>query len=263
MAVLGVVQVRMRSSRLPGKAMADIEGRPMTWHIVNRLRHAELLEDVVIAVPEGKDDGPIRQMAEAESIRYFAGSEADLIDRLYKTALKFSADAIVRVTGDCPLVDAGVVNSMVQVFVDRAGRIDYVTNSRPPTYPHGLDAEIYTTATLQRLWIEIEDPLYREWFPVYLWEHENQYRTHNLRYNRDLSHLRWTVDYEEDLRFVREIYRRLSGRGQVFGMEDVLRVLEAEPDLMEINAGHDRKESYLSPTVIDTTSSENQGDSKR
>lgn len=235
----------------------------MTWHVVNRLRCAKLLRDVVIAVPDGIHDNPIKQMAETESIPYFAGSEIDLIDRIYKTAVRFGADAIVRITGDCPLVDADVIDSMVRIFLDRSAELDYVSNGRPPTYPHGLDAEIYPTATLHRLWREIEDPLYREWFPVYLWEHENLYRTYNVRYSRDLSHLRWTVDYEEDLAFVREVYRRLSAGDQLFGMQDVLDLLEAEPDLMKINAGHDRSENYLSPTVIDSSSHGNDGGLKR
>ena len=253
MNVVGVVQVRMGSSRLPGKVMAEIEGRPMTWHIVSRLRHARLLRNVVIAVPDGERDEPIRCMARDESIPYFAGSEADLIDRIYKTAVRFRADAIVRITGDCPLVDPDVVDLLVRTYLDRAEELDYVSNARPPTFPHGLDAEVYPIATLQRLWHEIKDPLYREWFPVYVWEHEDELRTCNVEHSENLSHLRWTVDYEEDLAFVRQVYNRLYADGRVFRMMDVLQLLEIEPDLVFINAGHHRMEGYLKATAIDPT----------
>lgn len=253
MNVVGVVQVRMGSSRLPGKVMAEIEGRPMTWHIVSRLRHARLLRNVVIAVPDGERDEPIRCMARDESIPYFAGSEADLIDRIYKTAVRFRADAIVRITGDCPLVDPDVVDLLVKTYLDRAEELDYVTNARPPTFPHGLDAEVYPIATLQRLWHEIKDPLYREWFPVYVWEHEDELRMYNVEHSENLSHLRWTVDYEEDLAFVRQVYNRLYADGRVFRMMDVLQLLEIEPDLVFINAGHHRMEGYLKATAIDPT----------
>ena len=247
MNVVGVVQVRMGSSRLPGKVMAEIEGRPMTWHIVNRLRHARLLQNVVIAVPDGERDESIRRMARAESIPYFAGSETDLIDRIYKTAVEFQADAIVRITGDCPLVDPDVVDLLVKTYLDRAQELDYVCSGRPRTFPHGLGAEVYPIATLQRLWHEIKDPLYREWFPVYVWEHEKEFRICNVEHSENLSHLRWTVDYEEDLAFVREVYRHLYRDGEVFGMTDILALLEAKPELAAINAEHGNNPFYGFP----------------
>ena len=248
--VVGVVQVRMGSSRLPGKVMAAIEGHPMTWHIVNRLRHARLLNNVVIAVADGQSDEPIRRMARDESIPYFAGSEADLIDRVYRTALEFHADAIVRITGDSPLVDPDVVDLLVKVYSDRSAELDYVSNGRPPTFPYGLNAEVYPTATLQSLWHQIKDPLYREWFPVYVWEHEDAFRTYNVVHSEDLSHLRWTVDYDEDLSFVRQVYDRLYTEGKVFRMIDVLRLLASEPHLAKINAEHQhRTEGNLKATA--------------
>jgi spore coat polysaccharide biosynthesis protein SpsF len=226
----------MGSSRLPGKVMAEIEGKPMTWHIVNRLRHAKSLQNVVIAVPDGSRDEPIRQMARDELIPYFAGSETDLIDRIYKTAIEFEADAIVHITGDCPLADPAVIDILVKTYLDKAKDLDYVTNGRPQTFPHGLDVDVHGLATLARLWHEIRDLYYREWFPVYLWEHEMEFRTYNVRHSKDLCRLRWTVDYKEDLIFVREIYRRLYQGGRVFGMEDILAAIEVEPELATINS---------------------------
>lgn len=233
--VVGVVQVHMGSKRLPGKALAEIEGSSMTWHIVNRLRHAESLDEVVIALPDEEKDEPIRLMAREASIPYCAGSESDLIDRLYRTASTFDADAIVRITGDCPLVDPRVVDHLVSVYQEGRSVLDYVSNVRPPTYPHGVGAEVYPTSTLERLWREIREPFYREWFPVYFWEREGDYLTCNIKHSQDLSHLRWTVDYKEDLEFVREVYGHLWREGVVFGMADVLELLFSRPEIGNIN----------------------------
>lgn len=233
--VVGVVQVHMGSKRLPGKALAEIEGRPMTWHIVERLRRAERLSGVVIALPDEDKDEPIRLMAREASIPYHAGSESDLIDRLYRTALAFEADAIVRITGDCPLVDPSVVDQLVVAYQEGGSVLDYVSNVRPPTFPHGVGAEVYPTSTLDKLWREIREPFYREWFPVYFWEREGEYLTCNIAHPRDLSHLRWTVDYKEDLEFVREVYKHLWREGEVFGMAEVLELLFERPEIGSIN----------------------------
>lgn len=214
----------------------------MIERIVNRLSRAQSLSSVVISTADGAADEPIRSLAEVKGIPSFSGSESDLIDRLYRTAEEFRADAIVRVTGDCPLTDPEVVDLLVSAYV-AADDLDYVTNFRPPSFPHGLDAEVYPMRTLKRLWKEVKDPLYREWFPVYLWDHRDNFRISNVQHSPDLSHLRWTVDWEDDLTFVREVYARLGSEDE-FGMQEILALLDAEPELSQINTGHDRKEGY-------------------
>jgi len=241
----------MNSSRLPGKAMLGIQGRPMAWHIVSRLRRCPRLAEVALATANGEAEAPLRDMAAESGIRCFAGSEADLIDRLYRAALEFEADAIVRITGDCPLVDAEVVGRLVDAFVEDPLRWDYVSNVRPRTFPHGLDAEVYPTRMLRLLWDEIEDPLSREWFPVYLWDREERFRTANVAHSIDLSALRWTVDYADDLEFVRAVYRALYHEGETFWMSEVLSLLEREPELSSMNSGHDSTAGWLSPTRPD------------
>ena len=242
--IVAAVQVRMGSTRLPGKALAEVVGRPMLWHLVNRLRFARRVDLVVIATSDESTDVPIRAFAETHDIPYSAGSELDLIDRLYRTARQFGAYALVRITGDCPLADPHVVDKIVAAYLAQSDRVDYVTNTLPPTYPDGLDTEVYPVKTLERLWRGIEDPFWREWFPGYLWEHQDAFRTLNVVYPVDLSALRWTVDYEEDLTFVREVYRRLYREGEVFDMGDVLALMETEPELATINAKYARNEGY-------------------
>jgi spore coat polysaccharide biosynthesis protein SpsF (cytidylyltransferase family) len=249
--IVAAVQARMGSTRYPHKVLAEVVGKPMLWHIVNRLGFAHRVDQVVLSTSDKPSDEPIRAFAKSYEIPCFAGSELDLIDRLYRTAKYFGAHALVRITGDCPLIDPSVVDKVVASYITHSDNMDYVTNILPPTYPDGLDTEVYPATTLERLWKEIEDPLWREWFPKYLWEHEKEFRIHNVKHSEDLSHLRWTVDYEEDLIFVQEVYRRLYTNGRPFLMQDVLDLLNHEPHLGRINAGHNRNEGYLSQTTTD------------
>ena len=242
--ILAAVQVRMGSTRLANKALAEVCGKPILWHIVNRLRFSERVDRVVIATSNEGRDAPIRAFAETNDIPYYAGSQADVLDRLYSTAIHFDADALVRITGDCPLADPGVVDQLVTAYLHRSIDVDFITNTLPPTYPDGLDAEVYPTSTLERLWNEIEEPFWREWFFGYLIEHQDTFRPLNVSYHGDLSRLRWTVDYQEDLDFVRQVYRRLYREGEVFLMADVLALMRAEPELTAINAKYARNEGY-------------------
>lgn len=244
--IIAAVQVRMDSTRLKGKTLAEIEGQPMLWHIVNRLRVAAYIDKVVIATSDEASDGPIRAFAKTNDIPYFSGSKTDLIDRLYKTAMNFKADALVRITGDCPLADPKIVDMVVSKYLEPLGSmsLDYVSNILPPTFPDGLDTELYPLATLKRFWKEIRDPFMREWFPVYLKAHRAELNILNVVNPIDLSGLRWTVDYEEDLFFVREVYKCLYHEGKIFDMEDILNLLDKRPDISDINAGHTRNEGY-------------------
>jgi spore coat polysaccharide biosynthesis protein SpsF len=259
--IVAAVQARMSSTRLPGKVLALVAGRPMLWHAVNRLRFARRVDRVIIATTEEPPDAPIRSFAEAHRIPCFAGSELDLIDRLYGAARRFSADALVRVTGDCPLTDPKAIDEMVRAYLCVPDGVDcVVTNTVPPTYPDGLDAEIYSLSTLERLWRELEDPFWREWFPLFLVEHRDAFPMRNVAHAVDLSPFRWTVDYEEDLAFVREVYRRLYREGEAFDMEAVLALLRSEPSLASINARYARNEGYALALAARGPGASRQGD---
>ena len=246
--IVGVVQARMGSTRLANKVMADIVGRPMLWHIVDRLRWAQSLDQVVVATSIEPRDAPIREFADKHQIPYFAGSELDVVGRLSGTAQQFHADAVVRITGDCPLVDPQVVDRLVDVYLAHDTGVDYVTNEMPPTYPHGLDTEVYSAKALERLCAELEDPFWREWFVPYLQNHRESFRAVNVTYPEDLSSLRWTVDYPEDLEFIRAVYQELYQPGRPFGMQEVLGLVREHPEIQSINAKYAkvRNEAYQS-----------------
>jgi len=238
MKVVAVVQARMGSSRLPGKVLREILGKPMLWHLINRLKAAELVDEIIIATSSNEGDKPIIKFAGENGIDCYAGSELDLVDRLYQTAKEYGANAIVRITGDCPLVVPLVVDKVIKYYLDGQDRFDYVSNINPRTYPDGLDTEIFSFQALERVWQEVTDSFRRERITTNFLEHPEKYRLGNVAHDRDLSYMRWTVDYQEDLDFVTEIYKRLYQEDKIFLMEDILSLLKKNPELMEINKGH-------------------------
>lgn len=243
---VGFVQARMASTRLPGKVMADICGRPMVWHVWNRLAASKLLDQTVMVVSTNPLDQPMIEYARKENIPCYAGSEADLLERYYQAAKLFKADVIVRVTADCPLVDPDLADDLIRAFKESREPLDYVSNSRPAaTYPHGLDLELFTLEALERAWREVQDPFRREWLTTNFFEHPEEYRTKNVKGSEDGSNFRLTVDYAEDLELVRRIFSALGKGERIFGLAEIMELLKKQPELLRINAGHHRNEGYL------------------
>ncbi len=242
--ILGVIQVRLGSTRLPGKALREIAGKPLLWYLCERVSLAKNIDKIVIATSDNSSNVPIVEFAKRHGIDCFAGSEQDLIDRLYKTAIKFGAEAIVRITGDCPLADWELIDRMVGFYRENPCAYDFITNTRPPSFPDGLDLEVIPVTSLQKAWNEIRDPFWREWFTSFISEHPEIFRIVNIANSEDLSHLRWTVDYEEDFQFVNEIFTRLYSQNKGFVMRDILQLLEKVPGLGRINSKHTRNEAY-------------------
>lgn len=237
--VVAVIQARMGSRRLPGKVLRPVAGRPMIAWLVERLRAAQEPTAVVIATSVEARDDAISAFAGEAGVPCIRGSETDLVSRLLRTAVETEADALVRVTADCPFVDPGVVGRLVRVWREDGGRADLVVNNDPPSYPHGLDVEVLPVVTLRRLDAEITDGHYREWFPLWWRAHRDRFLVLNVPCHRDLSRHRWTVDYPEDLAFADRVFAALvPALGAAFSMEGVLDFLRANPDVLEINAMH-------------------------
>jgi glutamate-1-semialdehyde aminotransferase/spore coat polysaccharide biosynthesis protein SpsF (cytidylyltransferase family) len=226
--VVAIVQARMSSTRLPGKSMAEIDGRPMLWHVVNRVRRSRLVSKVVVATTDKPADDPIAAMCQEEDILCFRGSEDDVLDRFYRAAHAHSADVVVRITADCPLIDAAVIDEIVSRY--KQSDCDYVSNTFRYTFPDGLDTEVFSFRALDRAWREARKPSEREHVTPYL--RTGKFRTANVESDAPVGvgNLRWTVDHASDLEFVRGIFAVLSGDGY-FGFQDVLDLLRKRPDL--------------------------------
>jgi spore coat polysaccharide biosynthesis protein SpsF len=196
-----------------------------------------------VATTEAPEDQAIIEFARGSSVGSFEGSTHDVLDRFYQAARLHRADIIVRITADDPFKDPGVIDLIVDALGDDPS-LDYASNTLEPTFPEGIDVEVFTMVALEKAWNEAALTSEREHVTPYIWKHPEKFRLKSVRHGVDLSALRWTLDYEEDLRFTTEIYHRLY-RGQVFGMQEILDLLEAEPALKTINTGIVRNAGYL------------------
>lgn len=242
MKTVAIVQARIGSSRLPGKVLADIAGQPMLRHVVQRLGRASLPDQVVVATTDQPQDDAIAGFCDSQGLACFRGSEADVLDRYYQVAKWSAAEVIVRVTADCPLLDPEVVDQAIALF--RADSVDYASNTLLHTFPDGLDVEVFSFAALTCAWREARREAEREHVTPYL-RTSPQFRRANLAYGGSLSArtLRWTVDSESDLQFVRQVFEALPD-DPPFGMDQVLALLQSQPDLLLLNQGIIMNEGY-------------------
>jgi glutamate-1-semialdehyde aminotransferase/spore coat polysaccharide biosynthesis protein SpsF (cytidylyltransferase family) len=239
---LALIQARMGSSRFPGKTLADLSGRPMLWHVVNRVKKAQSLDKVVVATTDAAADDAIAQFCEREGISCFRGSEQDVLDRFYQAAKANAADVLVRVTADCPLIDPAVMDKVVARF--GRGDCDYASNIVRYTYPDGLDTEVFSFAALEHAWREAAKPSEREHVTPYL--RTEKFRIAGVESEIPVSpnQFRWTVDHPQDLEFVRKVYAEFSGNGD-FGFREVFDLLKRRPDLATIQAETITNEGYF------------------
>ena len=241
--IIGIIQARMGSNRLPGKVMLDVSGKPMLWHVINRVRHSKNIDNIVIATTNLTEDKQIVQLADEVGVYCYAGSQNDVLDRYYQAALKYDSDVVVRITADCPLIDPDVIDEMIEFFLGHG--FDYVSNTIKPTYPDGLDTEVFSFSALEKAWNEAVLASEREHVTPYIKKNPHLFKIKNYEHGIDLPDMRWTVDEDRDLEFVRKIYTELYTQpNKVFCMEDVLELLNRCPELMELNSGIIRDEGY-------------------
>lgn len=240
--LVAIVQARIGSTRLPGKVIADVAGRPMLLQVVERVSRSKLICKVVVATSENAADDPIAALCRKEGISCFRGSEEDVLDRYYNAAKEHLADVVVRITADCPLIDPAVIDKVVSRFLEND--FDYVSNTIRYTYPDGLDTEVFSFSALERAWAEAGKQSEREHVTPYI-RTSGRFRVASVENDTNLSgsDYRWTVDEFEDLEFVRKVYTALSDK-TFFGMREVLELIEQRPEIRQSNSGIIMNEGY-------------------
>ncbi len=238
MKVVAIVQARMGSTRLPGKVLKDIEGEPMLARVVQRLSRSSLINEVLIATTDRAVDDAIVEECRRRSVQVFRGDENDVLDRYFRAAQLSKAEAVVRITSDCPLIDPEVTDKTIAAFLEEMP--DYTSNCIVRTYPRGLDTEAMTAQALERCWRTAAKPYERTHVTPYIYQHPGEFKILSVTGERDFSGHRWTVDTPEDLELVRAIYARLKGHDD-FRWRDVLDLLDREPALLELNCSVEQK----------------------
>jgi len=260
LSIIAIIQARMASARLPGKVLLDIGGQPMLARVVERSRRARTLSRVVVATTSDASDDPVERLCQERAYPCYRGSAHDVLDRYYQAARRSRAEIVVRITADCPVIDPGlideVVNALIGVRSNELGMAegdqrsakstvqpstlyDFVANRLPPpwgrTYPIGLDVEACTFSGLETAWNEAPLPHQREHVMPFFYDHPERFRIGLVNHPVDLSFYRWTVDTPEDLEVLRKIYAHFGG-GDNFSWLEVLDLFERQPELRQLNA---------------------------
>ena len=235
-----IIQARMGSSRLPGKAlMKSDSGKPLLYYVINQLRYCSKIKNLVIATTTNQEDDEIEKFANNNSINVFRGKEKDVLDRYFQCAKKYSFSTIVRITADCPLIDPQIVDKVVEQFF--SGNYDFATNTLTRTFPIGTDVEVFSFSALNRAWENAQLPSEREHVTPYLRNKEN-YKIINVENDKNISNLRLTVDRIEDVELIKQILNNISINP--IHLEDILELFSQKPELIEINKHINHNEGF-------------------
>jgi spore coat polysaccharide biosynthesis protein SpsF (cytidylyltransferase family) len=227
-----IVQARMGSSRLPGKVLMKLNENCSTLDfILNQLSFSTLIDKTIIATTNLEEDLVIEQFAKNSKIEYFRGDSDDVLDRYYNCAKRFQLDTILRITSDCPLIDPKIIDQVIRKY--QSGKYDYVTNTLTRTYPIGTDVEIFSFTTLEKAWKNATLPSEREHVTPFIRNKKLDFIVGNLENDKNLGHLRWTLDRQEDLHLIKEIIAKIDKNPIL--TNDILNLFSAEPELVKIN----------------------------
>ena len=243
--IVAIVQARMGSTRFPGKVMLKAADKPLIQHVLERLTKSKLIDDIVLATSEDEKNDELESFVKGLGFDVSRGSEDDVLDRYYQAAKQSRADIVVRITGDCPLIDYEVVDKVIDTYLH--GDYDDVSNTRPPTFPDGLDTEVLSFEALKKAWQEAEKLYDREHVTPYIHE-SGIFKVCNVSNNLDLSAERWTVDEPEDYELVKSIIEDLTENGAYFGMEEILEYKNSNPEMFRINQNVARDEGAVMGT---------------
>lgn len=238
MKIVTVIQARMSSSRLPGKIMLPILGKPLLLRMIERVQQAKFIGQLLIATSTNKDDDEVEEFCLTNNLACYRGHLTDLLDRHYQTGKKYSADAIVKIPSDCPLIDPQVIDKVINHFLENK-ELDYVSNLHPASYPDGNDVEIMSFDSLKCAWKDATKQYEREHTTPFIWENDDAFKIGNVSWETGFDYSathRWTIDYPEDFEFIRRVYEELYVINKNFSLNDILSLLNRKPEIAEINS---------------------------
>lgn len=238
LTIATVIQSRMGSTRLPGKVMMPLAGKPLLYRMYERVALSELSGKIVVAATKEETDLPIIQLCEENNINYYLGHSTDLLDRHYQAAKIFNADVVVKIPSDCPLIDPNIIDKVIKYYIDNKHNFDFVSNLHPPSYPDGNDVEVMTMKALEDAIQNAGIPLEREHTTPYFWENPDNFRIGNVTWetglNFSMTH-RFTIDYKKDYDFIKTVYDELYSENKIFTLDDILDLLNSKPEIKKIN----------------------------
>lgn len=236
--VIAVIQARTGSSRLPGKTLKKICGKEMILLMLERLSHSKLIDKIVVATTTNPKDDKLYTLIRKNGFDVFRGSEIDCLDRHFQVGKLYNANYVCKITSDDPLIDPELTDKIIEYFLKNNEKFDYVSNVHPPTFPDGLDVEIFKMTALETAWKNAVKPDDREHTTTFIWSNPSKFKIGNFE-NESGKNLflteRWTVDYPEDFAFVKAIYEELYCQNRLFLTNDILNLLENKPEIKDLN----------------------------
>jgi len=228
----------MGSIRLPGKVLMPLAGKPLILRMYERVSLAKYAGEIVVAITDDENDDQLFKLCQQNNIKVFRGHSLDLLDRHYKAAKKYHAEAVIKIPSDCPLIDFEIIDKVILCYINNKEKFDYVSNLHPPSYPDGNDVEVMSFGTLENAWINAKKDFEREHTTPYIWENPDKFRIGNVVWDKGLDYSmthRFTIDYKEDYEFIKRVYAELYDNNNRFGLKDILVLLEQKPEFKKIN----------------------------
>ncbi len=245
--IVAIIQARIGSSRLPAKILKNLSGKPLIYHISNRLKASRLINNIVIATTNSPKDDLLNEWAIQNGISCFRGNEDDVLSRFYYAATEVKADIIVRITGDDPFKDCVIIDNVIEMLISY--KLDFACNNFPPSFPEGLDVEVFTYSALKEAFEKSNDDFEKEHVTQYFYRNPHLFKTKNFTYPEDISFLRLTVDTLSDFMLAEEIYNRLYVNNEFFGFNEILALWKLEPNLFKINQNENRSTMYKNSKI--------------
>ena len=242
MNIVAIIQARLGSTRFPGKVFAPLVGKPLIWHIINRLKNSTKLTNTVLATTINPIDDELEKWAKNEEITMYRGSENNVLERFYFAAKENKADIIVRITADDPFKDPQIIDEVIEKILNE--KLDFASNNNPPSFPEGLDTEVFTFSALEKAYVESKSDFEKEHVTQYFYRHPDLFKQSNLSYHRNIAHFRWTIDTKIDYDMACIVYEKLYKDNEIFYMQDILDLLENFPEIQKMNAEVERSAMY-------------------
>ena len=233
--ITAIIQARLNSNRLNKKILLKIENKNLLEHLFSQLSYSTHIDKKIIATTINKIDDEIENFAKLQNITFFRGNPLDVLDRYYRCAKFFNLETIVRISGDAPLIDPSIVDKTIEYY--KKNNFDYVSNFFNRSYPIGTEIEIFSFKTLEKCWMNAKKSSEKEHVTPFIYNNPELFKIGHIEYKKNISHLHWTVDQIEDFKFVELIFKKIKKRPIL--MDDILELLENEPELLEINKNID------------------------
>jgi len=247
--VIVIVQARTGSTRLPNKVLLPLNGHSVLEEVIERVKKAKLIDSIVVATTMKLSDLKIVQKSIQANVHIYCGSELDVLDRYYQASRIMKADHVVRITADCPLLDASIIDRVISTHIN--SNSDYSSNVSPPTFPDGLDVEVFTFASLFQAWTNAKLPSEREHVTPYIRNHAELFKQINIKADNDFSSKRWTLDNSEDYKFLTKLFQSAKKKNSLQRFTDILKILEKYPELEKINQNIERNLGYKKSLIED------------